>query len=337
MSSIFITLDYEIFFGSDSGSQENSIIYPTQKIFEILEREGVKASFFIDSGYLIKLDEYRKIYPLLEERYQEIVSQIKMLDSRGHDIQLHIHPHWEDSYFDGIRWVIDTKRYRLHEFNNKQIERIVYRYKKVLTDIVGDKIFAHRAGGWCIQPFDRLSDALKKHNIWLDSTLYENGRNRSATHYFDFRNIPKKSRWSFDDDPCQEEKDGFFTEIPISSYGLSPLFFWRLAYYKKFGGARHNNFGDGTSAGGSNWDKLRMLTRFTKSVVSIDGYKASFLEKSYKKFLKKKDSRNFIIIGHPKSTSPYSLEKLEEFIQKNSHENFTTYTTEFQNKKQEYK
>ena len=324
MSNILITLDYELFFGSKVGTLENCILTPTSKLVDILNRYGVKATFFVDSGYLVKLKELKGQFPVLEKEYEAISSQIKSLDRDGHSIQLHIHPHWEDSTFNGKRWIIDTKRYRLHQFSDSQIDDIVYRYKRVLTDMVGDKIFAYRAGGWCIQPFAKIKNALKKHNIYLDSTLFKNGKNDSHTHYFNFRGMPEKTEWRFEDDPLEEKEDGFFKEIPISDYRLSPLFFWKLVYFKKFGGAEHQTFGDGLAAGGSQLDKLRMLTRYTHSVVSIDGYKSSFLEKAYHSFLKRRDYKNFVIIGHPKSMSQYSLKKLERFILKNKNRNYIT-------------
>ncbi|MFA5502598.1 MAG: polysaccharide deacetylase family protein [Sulfurovaceae bacterium] len=329
--NIFITLDYELFFGSNSGTQGESIIYPTTRLLEVLNKYDIKASFFVDSGYLIKLDEYRKKHNVLDEDYRKIIEQIKYLSDRGHDIQLHIHPHWEDSYYDGTKWVIDTTRYRIHAFSDEEIDDIVYRYKKILTDVVGGDVFTFRAGGWCMQPFDKLMHALKKHNIWLDSTVFDGGKNDSATHYFDFTHAPKKDLWKFEDDPLIENKNGFFTEIPISSYRVSPLFFWKLAFAKKLGGDRHKGFGDGGAAGGSRWDKVRMLTYSTNSVVSIDGYKASYLQDAFDDFKKQEDNKNFVIIGHPKALSEYSLAKLEEFILDNKNVNFTTYQKSFGN------
>ena len=323
-NNILITLDYELFFGSKVGTVENCILTPTAKLLKILDRYEIKATFFVDSGYLVKLEELKEQFPILEKEYKAICSQIKTLDRDGHSIQLHIHPHWEDSTFDGKRWNMNTKRFRLHQFSETEIDNIVYRYKKVLTNIVGDKVFAYRAGGWSIQPFSKIKNALKKHNIYLDSTLFKNGKNDSHTHYFNFENMPNKTEWRFEDDPLEEKEDGFFKEIPISDYRLSPLFFWKLVYFKKFGGEEHKTFGDGSATGGSQFDKLRMLTRYTHSVVSIDGYKSSFLERAYQSFLKRRDCKNFVIIGHPKSISEYSLKKLEEFILNNKKRNYIT-------------
>lgn len=330
--NIFITLDYELFFGSNSGTQEKSIIYPTNKLLEVLNKYGVKASFFVDSGYLIKLDTYRKKYDSLEEDYHKLILQIKSLSENGHDIQLHIHPHWEDSYYDGSKWVLDTTRYRLHEFSDEDIDDIVYRYKKVLTNIVGDKVFTYRAGGWCIQPFQKLTKALKNNDVWLDSTLFENGFNESSTHYFDFRKMVEKSNYRFEDNPLVEKNNGFFTEIPISSNKVSPWFYWKFAYYKKFGGTEHQMFGDGQGlSSGSKWDKMKMLLTNSHMAISMDGYKSSLLQKSFKTFQKKylANTDNFVMIGHPKALTPFSLEQLELFIQENKGENFTTYLREF--------
>jgi hypothetical protein len=326
--NIFITLDYEIFFGSNSGTQERCILHPTKLLLDILNQYNIKATFFIDSGYLIKMDEHRTEFPQIEKDYQEVIAQILELDKDGHDIQLHIHPHWEDSFYDGEKWILDTTRYKLHDFSSLEIADIIHRYKKVLTNIVGDKVFVYRAGGWCMQPFAKIEEALKRENIWLDSTVFRGGLNESITHSFDFREMPKLDNWMFDKDPLVVEKKGFFREIPISSYRVSPLFFWKLAFFKKLGSSQYRAFGDGSAAGGSKWDKFRMLFKPTFSVVSIDGMKIDFLEKAYQSY-KKKLAEHFVLIGHQKSLTPYSLKKLELFFIKHRNENFTTYRREF--------
>lgn len=312
---IFFTFDYELFFGKNSGSLNNCIINPTNELIKIANKYNVKFIFFVDSGYIIKLDEYRKKYPILNTDYENIISQIKLLSEQGHDIQLHIHPHWEDSFYNGERWNIDTTRYRLHQFNEQEIDDIVFRYKNVLTDLIGNKVFAFRAGGWCIQPFEKISKALMKYNIWLDSTVYKNGLALSSTHYMDFRNMPEKSRWKFSNNPLVEDKNGFFTEIPISSYKLNPVFYWKFALTKKISTSKHQIFGDGTPVGTSKKAIIKALTKSSYSVVSCDGYKSSFLFNAYNYYLDNKYS-DFVIIGHPKALSKFSLDKIDKFVAK---------------------
>jgi hypothetical protein len=327
-SNIFITLDYELFFGSNPGTQYNSIIHPTNKLLEVLDKHNVKACFFVDSGYLIKLIEYKSQYPNLIKDYEEISFQLKELSNNGHDIQLHIHPHWEDSFYDGNKWIINTSRYRLDFFSAKEIDDIVEKYTNVLKEFTGNEIFTFRAGGWCIQPFEKIISSFKKNNIWLDSTIFQNGKNNSKTHFFNFKNAPKNSYWRFENNPLIENDKGFFHEIPISSLKVSPTFFWKLVWAKKNGLEKNKAFGDGIAAGGSMMDKIRMLTMPSNTVVSIDGFKASLIQKAFNKFIKLKDKfNNFVIIGHPKALSPYSLEKLDEFLTINKNKiNVLTYT-----------
>ncbi len=330
---IFLTLDYELFSGENPGSVYNSIILPTQKLLEVGDRYDAKFVFFVDSGYLDRLNHYKDQYQLLADDYEMIVTQLKMLDTNGHDIQLHIHPHWEDCTHDGQKWYMDTSRFRIHSFEKDEIDDIVYRYKKVLTDIVGDKVFAYRAGGWCLQPFDKLKDALKNHNILLDSTVYEDGFNSSATHFYDFKNAPLKSFWRFEDDPVVEASDGSFVEVPISTYAVSPLFFWKFAYHKKFAKNSHKTYGDGVSAGGSsNSSIFKMLSSKTRSIVSMDGYRASLLKKALKESQKRDPEGNFVVIGHPKAVTPYSLDMLDGFLNFKAGEHRVMTFTEFQDK-----
>ena len=328
--NIFISLDYELFFADFSGSVEKSIIEPTNALLEIVDKFMIKLNLFVDAGYLVKLKEYKDKYPNLQKDYQKVVNQIEKLDRNGHDIELHIHPHWEDTIYDGTKWVMDTKRYRLHKFDDWKIEQIVKVYKKALTDIIGDKVFTYRAGGWCIQPFDKIKDALKSNSIWLDSTLYEGGFKDNSTHYFDFRNIPKKTQYRFESDPTIEVENGYFLEVPISSTTISPLFYIRYALLRKFDKQNHKIFGDGKGVGREGKDNLEMLTKFTPAVASIDGYRISYLQRVLSEYEKYSDNKNFVVMGHPKAQTRYSLEGLHKFLANNhTKHNFTTYRDEF--------
>jgi len=315
MMNIFLTLDYELFSGANPGTVENTILLPTRKLLEVSSKYDARFVFFVDSGYLEKLRQYTDRYPSAKNDYDAVTAQIRELDAAGHDIQLHIHPHWEDCTYDDNGWHMDTSRFRIHHFSEAEIEDIVARYKKALTDIVGDKVFAYRAGGWCLQPFAKLAPALKKHGIWLDSTVYKEGYNSSATHFYDFRGMPDKSYYRFEDDPVHEEKEGYFHEVPISTFKVSPLFFWKFAWTKKFGKNAHKVFADGIGAGGtSNASMLRMLTRPSNALASMDGLRASLLEKAFAANKRHDPQGNFVVIGHPKAVTPYSLQKLDHFL-----------------------
>src|SRR5229473_8441061 len=101
---IFFTFDYELFFGAKSGSAEKCLIEPTNELIRIAGKSNAAFTFFIDAGYLKRLDEFRNKFNTLEKDYAAVTKQLESLRRNGHDLQLHIHPHWEDSYYDGTTW-----------------------------------------------------------------------------------------------------------------------------------------------------------------------------------------------------------------------------------------
>lgn len=326
--NIYITLDYEIYFGAKHGTVEKCILYPTSELIRIAEQQNVRFVFFVDCGFILKLDEYRKKFPQLEKDYQAITEQVNYLSKTGHDVQLHIHPHWEDSYYNGSQWIIDVKRYKLTSFNEAEISDIVFRYKKVLTDITGKPVFAYRAGGWCLQPFTKLVKAFKENGIRLDSSVFRNGYYESNEYAYDFREAPDKEVYEFENDVVKEISNGYFTEVPISPIKNSPLFFWKLFLLGRKNPYLHKPLGDGQAMPAPGYRK-KLLTRFTNNPVSVDGYNAHLLQKALRR-LQQQGKKQMVVIGHPKALSRYSIEALELFVIKNKEmHRFTTFEKEY--------
>lgn len=313
MRHAFLTLDYELFFGSRSGTVERCLLQPTEAVAALIEKFGGRLVLFVDVGFIVALKAHVKKFPHLNAQLHNVQQQLEQLVKKGHDVQLHIHPHWMDSHYDGENWHIDTKRYRLHDFTRSQVSEIVREYKLALTDIVGDRVFAYRAGGWCIQPFEHLKDALKESEIWLDSTVYQNGLSEDSQRGFDFRGMPEKQWWRFEDDPLVEADNGYFVELPISSYKASPLLFWKMAFAQKLVKNLLHPFGDGQSIRADRSYYISRLTRSSTSVLSIDGIKADFTYKAIRSGRYRSKLLN--IMGHPKSLSQYSLSKFEQLLE----------------------
>lgn len=311
---IYLTLDYEVFFGRDTGSVERTLLEPTRALLEVAGRHGAKLVFFVDAGFILRLREEMPASEALRREYDAVVRQVESLSRAGHEIQLHIHPHWEDSRWTPQGWSIDTSRYALHAFDADAIAEIVSRYAGVLREIAGPRAaFAYRAGGWVIQPFRKLRPALAEAGVTIDSTVYAGGQSEGAIQPYDFRAAPAKSRWRFDDDPLVEVAGGPFLELPIASRSVNPAFFWKFACVKKLGGAQHRAFGDGHPLALEAGDLIRKLTRRSASVVSLDGYKSSFLSTAADEY-RARGLDDFVVIGHPKALTPYSLGRLDAFL-----------------------
>ncbi|MEP2936579.1 MAG: hypothetical protein ABJM06_10755 [Gilvibacter sp.] len=315
---IFITLDYELFFGSKSGSVQKCIIEPTEQLLRIVDPLQIKLGFFVDTGYLMALERQKDQHPSLQKDYDLICGQIRAMSQNGHSIQLHVHPHWEDTFYNGQDWDFKTTRYKLADFTDQEVLEIVTRYNDILGKISGSPSTAYRAGGWSAQPWEPIGIALAKNNIFLDSTVFPGGYYQSAQQQYDFRAVaPFTTEYKFSEDLAQQSDDGPFVEIPISAHRVSPVFFWRFVWIKLFGSAKHKPYGDGFAISKEGNDIFRLLTRFSNSVVSMDGFKASYLGQAFAKYKKHcDDDANFVIIGHPKAFTPYSIQKLKQFIDK---------------------
>lgn len=323
--NIILSTDYEVFFGRNTGTVEKTLLEPSKALCNVAARYGVPLVFFVDIGFLLRLREEGSRFPALMRNYDRVIRQLEQFVALGHEIQLHVHSHWEDSHWNGASWEIDTRRYQLHNFGQFEIHEIVHRYAEALRTIAGgDGVFAYRAGGWMIQPFEQIREALRDADIYIDSTIFKGGKSVGKILDFDFSDAPSASHWFFDIDPLVASPNGEFLEIPIANYQVSPVFYWRFALAKKLGGTIHQSFGNGSSIPISRSDLLRKLSHWTNSVVSMDGYKANLLENAYQRY-KIESKTDFVVIGHPKALTRYSLQQLELFIKRRNTFEFVGY------------
>ncbi len=321
--NLFLTYDYELFFGAPTGSVEKCLIEPTNLLREISKRTGVKMVFFVDTGYLKQLENFRSKFPKVETEYQLVKQQIETLVTEGHDCQLHIHPHWEDSFHTGENWQMVTDRYKLVDFSDQEIDEIVTEYAEILGRWTNRPIQSYRAGGWCLQPFNRIQKSLKKIRIKLDSTVFGGGKFTAGNYYYDFTSIPTKSTWRFSDDLCVEDVKGEFLEYPISNYYYSVFFFWRLFLLGRLQPHLHKPIGDGYPMPSPGLRKT-MLTKGMRLSASMDGYFVTKLNQVVKTN-QKQGFNETVILGHPKACTQFALKKLEGFIEahKNKHQFIT--------------
>ena len=171
-----LTLDYEVFFGRNTGTVARTMIEPTEALVKVADRHGAKLAFFVDAGFILRLRSEMGKAPALRAEHDAVCRQVERLARAGHEIQLHIHPHWEDSRWEDGGWKIDVSRSALHAFEPDAIRDIVGRYAAALRELAGPRsAYAFRAGGWVIQPFHKLRPALREAGVTIDSTVYAVG------------------------------------------------------------------------------------------------------------------------------------------------------------------
>ncbi len=313
---VILTFDYELFFGTNTGSVQKCMIEPTDRLLEIASKHRIPLVFFVDIGFLIKLQEYKEQFPNLKSDFEQIKVQVKRMQELNCEVQLHIHPHWEKSHYDGEKWVVVTDGcYKLSDFTDKEAKAIVHRYYHALSELSGKKPTTYRAGGWCIQPFSQIEKVFQELGIEKDSTVFPGGKFESEHYQFDFTEVkPFGNPYRFQTDVTKQESTGFFLEIPIASWEFSPLFYWRLYALGRLNPADHKMIGDGSFLAQPGRKKSVLLSK-TWNHVSSDGYYTSLLLKQAKTY-SYKNVKTFVVIGHPKGMTNYSLKQLEGFVSK---------------------
>ncbi|MGB2551770.1 GNAT family N-acetyltransferase [Campylobacter sp. MOP51] len=318
LKTIFLTFDYELFFGQDSGTLDNSILKPTNDLLEVLRECGIVATFYVDAIYIERLLDYN----LLDD-YRKVKNQIQQMICQGHRVELHLHPHWYDAVYikKDQKWQFNSyKNYRIQEFDSATLEHIFDKAIKLLYDIIHEvdksyKFHSYRAGGFCIQPFSRISSVLKKHGIYIDSSVVYRYKSDSEAHHFDFTNMPNKDIYRFNQNILIEESNGEFCEFVCGTFNFNFIFKILNRILLKFSDSKI--YGDGM---GIEIRKNSFLSKFKTSVkvFSLECISSLLI----KRLIRDYPHKNIVFVSHPKFLSRESFECLKEISNDNCFSNF---------------
>ena len=315
----YLTLDYELFLGK-TGTPENCLFVPMNNLLELLDRHEIKCTIFVDAAYLIRLQELKHQFIQLENDYKNVVSHIQMMSSKGHSVQLHIHPQWlYSTYSDDNGWQLDFEHYKLSDLESApKIQEVVKKSVDILNMITGITVRAYRAGGYSY-PVD--SDALFESGIRYDSSVLPGVKYISKAQSYDYSNVPQITKWKYKRNPkCIDDK-GDMTELPISVMNESFIsYIFRRQKYKKLLEGNNGKWGDGVPVSvllkkkHKIFTKLNKLFRKQQILASIDIPMVLALNDVYKYCCENVKGEEFVIIGHPKNQSLYSIREFEKFI-----------------------
>ena len=143
------------------------MLEPIDLLIELFYKHNCKMTIFWDVLHYIRAKELN-----IDREVKKIENSIKKLIEFGHDVQLHIHSHWIDAKYLNGQWIFPTyEHYRLQSLNENEIFNIVAISKKTIESLTKRKVYAFRAGGWQIEPFKKLKEALLKNGIFVDSSV----------------------------------------------------------------------------------------------------------------------------------------------------------------------
>jgi peptidoglycan/xylan/chitin deacetylase (PgdA/CDA1 family) len=215
-----LTVDYEIF-GNGTGDVRKHVTEPTERMCRIAEKFGMPVTVFFELEEYLQFvrhrDELKRTlgYDPAEEMERQAVDLV----SRGHDIQLHLHPQWYGAGYAGGEWQLHHDRLTVDALFDSQSETTEYikSRKESLEAVSGRPVTCYRAGGFAAQPGTRLLRALADTGFILESSVVK-GLHRQRPHPLDYRAAPKDRRaWRISTDVAAEDTGGPLWEVPVHS------------------------------------------------------------------------------------------------------------------------
>jgi hypothetical protein len=218
MIKIFLTFDYELYFGENFLLEKEVLFEPTDKILEIAQKNNIKLVFFID---IMSIYAYKKNFTT-HFYLDEFKKQVKKILRMGHNIEFHFHPHWIDSIYKNNKWNHQSKNWSysnlIDNYGKKRADKVFDEGYNLFLDIVGKKPTCFRAGGYTIQPYEKeLINLLKKYNFKCDSSITPYKKFISEAQMFNFLECENLNFWKISNNTFLKQGNENITEFPILS------------------------------------------------------------------------------------------------------------------------
>ena len=317
---VLLTFDYELFLGLNSGTVEQCMILPTDKIHQVLSKHNTKAVFFVDTTYIYRLEEQAIKYKQAENDLIKIKNQLKQLATDGHSLFHHFHPHWLDAIYSPSNNTWDCSNHSRFALSNLEVDQIksIISYSDIFLRSLYPKdqtplFFGFRAGGLYSQPFERLVPFFKEKNIKYDFSVLKGAFSDQKNYRFDYMNALniKEPFYRFENSNTEVHPSGFFMEFSMNNFSMN--IFQRIinSIYYRLNSQKDTwkRFGDGNSSGNRIQNSARnLISNETFSIELLNKIKAIF----YYLYLKKNNSIH--IISHPKLVSEHSMEAFDRLL-----------------------
>lgn len=338
MLYICVSFDYELFMGENLVSENDLLFRPTKKLCDMLQNLGISATFFADVCCPMAYRRFGKT-----EFADEFDKQLRYLTQQGHDVQLHIHPHWEAVTQVGKNIEFPENSYRLHHWmgikdgDTSVAQRMIrdginYLQRNLIAENRDYRCVAFRAGGYCLQPEKELTKILYEEGIRIDSSVCRGMAYNGAGMFYDYRVDPKVNNVYINaeyglSDNQKEKLSESILEIPVASYSTYPFRLIALkknrrmqdvAYRGRYMKINNNSSARKRSLWTRAASKIKRLLDIHESVmVTFDSFSSEAMIYMLRRMAKECGNRDIYVatIAHPKIQSDEHIENMRQTIE----------------------
>ena len=287
---------------------------------------NVKVTLFTDILCAYKYQEWDD-----KHFYTPYKNQLEYAVRAGHDVQLHVHPHWLTTGYDGTIFH-PSNDFALSDFKDDTrfggIPGIIQLSIHQLNDIClpidqNYKCVAYRAGGYNIHPeTEKIFNSLFNNGIRYDSSMAKGYYFRSDISEINFNNLPHLPNWIINPENYHlplVNKPGIL-EIPIATIPKTLFEVPTRFKLKKYASRAVENRGPMIHLNHQTDMRSKIKMLFSNRMLTFDNHTLSldYLMKVFRytirKYEKKSDEIMFCVIAHPKSMGDYSFQLMDKFI-----------------------
>jgi hypothetical protein len=197
MTTTYLALvdDWELS-GNGSGDVRRLQFEPMSRLVGIYNRLGIHGSFNAEVMQQITFRQHQDQHKELKVLADEWDDAVRETFRQGHDIQLHIHPQWQNAEYRDGRWKL-TADWSILNYSREAARQMLHRGKEYLENLLKGidpnyRCVSFRSGAWCIAPSPHMLDLLVELGIVFDMSIV-------AGVKYDTRNI------KLDYTGCEEE------------------------------------------------------------------------------------------------------------------------------------
>jgi hypothetical protein len=172
---LVFTDDWELF-GNGAGDFQQRQVIPAHRFMAISEKYEAKYTFMAEVGQYWGFKRWAPKYPELEKGVKAWEETLKLAISRGHDVQLHLHPQWEEATYDGRNWQLNLQYWNIATLPPEKIRSLIRRGKTTLEELLRPvkseyECCCFRSGSWMVQPSHPLIEIMLEEGIVCDASV----------------------------------------------------------------------------------------------------------------------------------------------------------------------
>ncbi len=217
--ALIFTNDWELY-GDGSGDYFEVQHQPLIDLTSLMDGYGAKLSIMAEIFQQVKHEELSESNPdfvKIVDSWKEILRESY---AKGHDVQLHIHPQWNEARLENNEWILGDN-WSIGKRSKEQVEAFIQMGKTYLESTIQGvesnyKCEVYRAGAYYIEPSNNVIDTLKENEFICDTSVT---KGTYVDNYYDYRKaFSNILPWSIGKEGVTKKvESSSLIEIPINS------------------------------------------------------------------------------------------------------------------------